>query len=603
MKEKRIFVLILATIIVSLLSLGIASAANDTDVDAVAKGYSCLQNLVKDKTTLSLQEATFAMLALGSSGNKNLEDVLDAQKDSKGCWPKAACKLKETAQAALAYNRIGKSTSDVEKWIYLKNITSTDLKWYLEIDIPDVVTSNCTIKYGSETKSFKVLNTMEVRGTFGSCFSTENQYMLRINSNCLDSEFEISCDQNFVTTILYQKTTGGTTFIPAEIHSATSLGTTSEKVNAKCFKLDKGCDYEGTLWAALFLLKAGKSVLEYVPYLAALSEDNTKYFPSAFIYLLTGGDYSGITQAQKQAKYWEASGSTSLRYYDTSLGMLALSGTSAQELDNAKTYLLSVQSKEGCWNSNNIRDTAFVLYSGWPKAVAGGGGTSPITCDSPHACEKATDCTSASGEILYDFECPNAGQMCCSVSVAKQSCTAKGGILCAELGKVCDGPTELASDGTCCKTSCKTPEVIAETCTAADGICKETCADNEDQSAESCGATGNVCCIAKPSSSLWIWIILLVILVVLVALGIIFREKVKLWWLKIKDKFSKKPTTPARPSAPIGTVQRPTAPPRAMPPAMYRPGQMQRVAVKPAPAGRKDKEMEETLKRLREMGK
>jgi hypothetical protein len=100
----------------------------------------------------------------------------------------------------------------------------------------------------------------------------------------------------------------------------------------------------------------------------------------------------------------------------------------------------------------------------------------------------------------------------------------------------------------------------------------------------------------------------LIILIILVVLGIIYRDKVKVWWIKFKayldEKFKKKPKMqqpgmglPAARILPQG-MQRPpmmgpgrpgmNAPMRPMPPRQ------------PTP---KDKEMEETLRKLKEMGK
>src|SRR3989344_2621672 len=54
--------------------VNLASLPENAD-EKVVKGYQCLENLVKDKTTLALQEAVFSTLALGNK--KNFEDKIN----------------------------------------------------------------------------------------------------------------------------------------------------------------------------------------------------------------------------------------------------------------------------------------------------------------------------------------------------------------------------------------------------------------------------------------------------------------------------------------------------------------------------------------------
>ncbi len=608
--KKREIILVSISLIFIILMLGSCLAAENAtagDQDKVDKAYKCLENQVKDKTTLSFQEAIFSSLALG--GKSNLADRIDADKDTtNSCWPKAGCKIKDSAIAALAYNRVGKDIANTKKWLLSKNASASDLKWFLEIDISEHVPANCTINDGQKDNKIKIGDDMKIKGVVGSCLSIDTQgYMLRINNNCMKTEFKISCDQNFVSATLYQKGTGGTLFVLPESHSAASLGTTTEKVSSECFKTESSCDYEGTLWAALVLQKTGEDVSRFMPYLLALADDNRRYFPSSLLYILTGGDeqYNAIIQEQKQGKFWEATGTKEGRFYDTSLAMMALAGKNAAELDNARSYLLSIQTSDGCWNSNNIRDTGFVLYSGWPKAVASIGPIKePTPCEPTFSCEKGFDCTSNGGNVLYDYSCPNAGALCCSIKINEQTCSQKNGMKCVP-PQECTGRAEEAADGTCCFAACVVPEApVDDTCTPANGACRETCESNEQESTiETCSVSGEVCCMAKGSSA-WIWITLLVILIILVVLGIIFREKVKVWWFKLlewfKTKFKKKPGAAVGPPR-TGVPQRtaPYAPyGRPMPP-MQRPLMQPRVPFKPA----RDKDMEEALKKLREMSK
>jgi hypothetical protein len=355
----------------------------------------------------------------------------------------------------------------------------------------------------------------------------------------------------------------------------------------------------------------GEDNSRFLPYLLALADDNTRFFPSTFLYILAGGDdqYNLIIQEQKQGKYWEVAGTRDGRYYDTSLAMMALNGKEAAELDNAKAYLASIQTKEGCWNSNNIRDSAFILYSGWTKSVPSVGEvSSPPDCEPQFSCENIFDCEHAGGIIESNYACLEIGKSCCSIAVAQQTCSQMNGILCGT-EKVCQGGrVEDSAEGSCCFGSCVA--IAKDLCTPAGGTCLASCGESEQESTElSCSNAGEKCCVAKAGSSLWIWIVILIILIALVALAIIYRDKVKVLWFrlkeKLKEKFGKKkaaaaPQAGARPGAPFMPFARPMLPqPRMMPP-QTRPVVPIRAPIRPVA---RDKEMEEALRKLREMSR
>lgn len=589
----------------------IPTPGEDSKVD---KAYTCLENKVKNNSQLSLNEAFFSALALGSQTNSNKK--IDSEKGSN-CWPKSGCKLKETALGLLSYSRMGKNTEDIERWLISKNGTAAELTWYLQIDISNHVTSDCTVKSidrnsKTQTSTIKVNDDMTLSGSIGSCLSrSSNGYWLRISQNCLDNEFEVSCNQDFVTNLLYQKSTGETIFVSSETHSASSLGTTKEKVDAKCFKLGSSCDYEGSLWAAYALSKSGNDIKSFVPYLLALSDENTKYFPHSFLFILTGSEdqHSLIIESQKQGKYWEMTNTPNNRFYDTSLAMLALSDTSDAELTNAKNYLLSIQTANGCWNNDNIRDTAFILYSGWSRAVVGAGevkgsDTLCTAASSQYSCVRASQCIEAGGNTLYNFECPNANEFCCSVRAEEKTCAEKKGLVCGPSQR-CSGTVETSADGSCCVSGACQELPAENTCESVySGQCKSSCSDSEDEISTSCGTSqGQLCCVAKedPSGSyIWVWVMLLLILIVLVVMGILYRDKLRMWWYKMSGKYkSSTITRPTPPSSGAGMMN-PARPRPVMGMPMSGMGMRRATpASRPAPANEDD----DTFKKLREMSK
>lgn len=574
----------------------------NSNLEGVEKAYQCLNTLISERTEseLSLQEAIFSTLAIGSSSKLN--SVIESEKGSN-CWPKSSCTLKETAQVILANKRASKSTAETEKWLFTQNGTASELSWFIQIDIQNHVSSSCTLTYQGSGKQININEDMTITGNPGACLSiSPSGFWLRIRDNCMNEQFRVSCDQDFVTSLLYQKSGSQTVFVSPETHSASSLGSTEEKVNSQCFKSGNSCDYEGTLWSALALESLKKDASDYLPYLSAFAEDNQRLNPNSILYLLTQGNdyYSNILQAQQQSKYWQAPNTKYNRFYDTSLSMLALQGTGAQELENAKNYLLSIQTGEGCWNNNNIRDTAFILYAGWPKSVSSSSSSSsPQSClqTTGRQCVSATTCAAAGGTSLFDCDLG----VCCSNS-SVQSCFQQSGSICSA-SETCQGSFIGSSDSSrCCIGTCQATQT-QNACQQLGGICDSSCQSNEVQSSASCDSPSSVCCISSGESSgsnIWFWIFLLLILIVLAIIAILFRKKLALLWFKLRNRGSSSGT-------PNTVMRKPPFPP-------YGPAQMRRPmnsgvsqfnqrkqTIRPRP-NPEDKDFEETLKRLKEMG-
>ena len=624
---KNEVVLVSLIFIVVLSSIALADTTNATsipsltaDESSVAKAYQCINNQLSNKTSFSLQEAVFGELALGYQ--QKLQDEIDSEKKTDtACWPKAGCTLKDTAQVLLLYNKLGKDTSDIKSWLLSKNISMTDLDWYLEADISKHNQSACTIKYDSTTRNLLINNDMSLSapdGDLGGCL-TISGYWMKISPSCYSKTFQTSCTEDFVSTLLYTKTNDASTvYVSSSTHSAPSSGTTSESINAKCFRTGSVCDYEGSLWASLALQKAGVDVSQFTPYLIALAQDNTQLFPYSFIYMISGGSdqFDKVVQAQKQNQYWEAPSTRYNKFYDSALAMLAISGSADNALDNTKNYFLAIQSGEGCWNNNNFKDTSFLLYSGWPKegsTAPGTGSTNyPVSvCESigsTRSCEFSYACAQAGGSVLSEFSCDGA-KSCCSIKVQDQSCSSKSGKICLA-DEQCSGSSVPSSEGSsCCLGSCD-KIVIQETCTVqSGGTCKSSCSSSEDKVSGTCAVSQNVCCKAKTTSSVSWWIVLLLlILIILISLAIMYKDKLTIYWYKFKanqeQQQKKQAQQPQRfnPSIPPRPAQRQMSMQRQP----QRTASAQRPSQRPAqkkPLSQSEKELEETLKKLRDMSK
>ncbi len=582
MKKENLIFLLIAVFLILLTNFAIA--AEDPKVD---KAYSCLEDKVKDAcSSLSVEEQAFAALAAG----KCASELEDKSTDGK-CWPDSGCRLRDTSLAVLAFNRVGKSTDDAEAWLLNQTKSPTELTWYLEIDANEKTTCDIngkTIIIGEDKK---------INAGAGTCLSlAQDNYWLKIKNTCYETNFTISCDKDFKTTLLYQKTNGQTIYVSSKTNSASAGGQTEERVNSFCLKQGTSCDYEGSLWAALALAKTGNDISQFLPYLIAMAEDNEKYFPSAFLYIITNYDeyFTQVINEQKN-DYWKISNLPYAQFYDTALALLSLYGSNAEQADTAKTYLLANQDTKGCWH-DNTRDTAFILYAAWPKSVSVAPGE-PDYCEPSYSCVSPLDCSLS--DKLDNFYC-SGGDVCCKTKPAEQTCSDKEGIICS-VNQVCTGSEVPASDtSACCKGSCIVQEEPTCEKESAGYACRTSCLDTEDEKSSFTCSGGDVCCAPKPVTKSYWWLWLLIILIILIVIAILLRNQLRVWLFRAKSGFRRGPApSSSRPSFP------PSSPPM-MPrvrPRMIFPQQPQRPGMIRRAVSKTDKELEDTLKKLKEMSR
>lgn len=559
--------------------------------------YECLKDRVGDtcEDITANEDLLFATLALGNYNNCGGE--LEEEVSGDGCFPQGDCDLRQTAITLLAYSQAGKNSDQIAYWLSDQNKTSTDLVWYLQIDADEA--TDCTIKYDGKSYGTDIDEDRKVDSGAGSCLKvSDNDYWLELDDSedCLSNEYTISCDKEFKTSLLYQRQNADTIFVSSETHSASPEAETKEQANSLCFAEGSSCDYEGTLWTALALSKKGASPKPYLPYLTALAEDNEKYFPSSFLYILTNYEeyLSDITTSQQSGSFWNLGAYN--KYYDTALAFLSYSGT---ETDSAKAYLFEpgVQDSDGCWGTT--RDTGFLLYAGW------GGETTPTTddCEPSFYCETLSQCTDTGGNVLTEYTC-SGSDVCCSVDYTPPTCSAQGGEICST-GQTCANPAEHSGTGTCCLTDCETESTSS--CEQRGYSCIDEdigCFGDQQETDDYSCTYGYVCCMPEePGTGMPWWLWVLIILIIIVVLGIIFRKKLQMFLFKRKSKFRRGtapgPTRPGYPPRP-GMRPMPRRPrhvyPRAMP--TRRPIPRPRRA-----ASGTDNALNETLRKLKEMTK
>jgi len=234
-------------------------------------------------------------------------------------------------------------------------------------------------------------------------------------------------------------------------------------------------------------------------------------------------------------------------------------------------------------------------------------------------CLSISDCftKTESGEKLEGFSCPYSAttKICCSENIptsTSRTCSEKGGVVC-EYNQECDGTSILDATDTdgniCCAGSCRDVRVITS-CTSKSGVCRSSCNRDETLSSSYFCDSGD-CCIksSSPKSTNYWWVWVLLILIILIALGIVFREKIRETYYKIIKRGGKgsagqgqqgrPPFGPGPGMPPAGMGM-----PRRIIPGTNRPGMMpmrpNMPSARPFP---KDKELNETLAKLKNMSK
>ena len=600
MEKGKVLLGIFAICLVLIMS-GVFAVENETA--KVTNAYDCLEKKIEDKcSSISYEEKIFSLLAVRKCRNELLEDSKDEE-----CFPESGCKVKTTAQAILALDKVGTDTTKAEEWLLKQNKTPTDVIWYLQIDSPEQTI--CNIKYGSNEYSFFIQENKKINQG-GGCFSlAQGGYWLEISPSCYDNEFEISCDKQFITSLLFKKKDSSKIYISGNTNSASAEGTTKEKVNSYCFNQGGTCNYEASLWATLVLDYLGYDKTPYMPYIITMSEGSSQFIPESFLYLLTDDSDYRIDLLEKQkTDYWDESGD---KFYDTALSLYPFQYEDLQEKTDSKEWLLDVQDNQGCWKGS-IRNTAFLLYSIWQKDFEDPDIEDKEDCeiDADGFCMSSIACEESGGNELYSYSSSCSGlNVCCDREKLLETCEELNGEECLS-GETCSISTVDATDtGECCLGYCR--EIIETTdCENYGGTCKSSCSEEEQETVDSCNS-GEVCCKEKkePEKSYW-WIWLLLILIVLVLIGIIFRDKLKPLWFRLSSKFGKKPKGPP-PRRPRMSFPQRRIPSRRLVPRRS-PSQIKGQTLKSSPAqnmpkrksGKKSSgELDDVLKKLKEMGK
>jgi hypothetical protein len=601
MKKERVFILLIVLLIIN---LSFVFAADNVSVSQ--RGYDCLQSKVEGKcSSLASEEKIFSLLALGQCKDELVSDSYDGD-----CWPKSGCKIKATAEAMLALKENSGNVDKPLTWILDRESPATQLQWFVQIDSTKPV--RCKVSYsGKSYPNIEINAEKKINSPAGSCLGlSDGNYWFEVSPSCYDENFEVSCNESFITSTLYKTQSSSTIFVSEQVHSSSADGTTMEKVESSCFKEGTSCSYEGTLWASLILKKLKQNTSAYIPYLVSMAEENSRYLPEAFLYILVGESYRNeILLKQRESKWWLESGD---KFYDTALALYPFQYEEPSEKTSTMAWLGEIQGTDGCWQGN-IRNTAFLLYSIWPKKVQAQVVGGQKDCeDEKNYCMSSANCKTTGGNELEGFAGCFGANVCCDKQFISPTCGAQGGEKCSS-DEICSGgqnipASDLQTSEKCCfEGTCQTggEEPTESNCARNGGTCRASCLSDEQEITYSCTGT-QACCITKTTKTNYTGIIIFSILIVLVVLGIIFRKKLKM----LVDKITKKKTGEGTSSTfgqrpgPFGPGSLPPSSPmmsQRMMPRRVIPSQPQ--TRRPMPPRRQEGEFNDVLKKLKEMGK
>lgn len=605
--KKSAVIMVLLLILFSF-SVVIAAENETSQDDKIQKAFSCLEEKAGDCSSLTTQEIALTIMATPSSEvfDSCTEELIS--REDQNHWEN----IKDTSLAIIALKHAGENTEEYENWLIAQNQSPVDLIWYLQEDSNEA--SECHIGYSSQDYVINIGEDKKISKDAGACLSrTQSNFWLQVSGNCYEESFQIGCDKDFMANLIYRNKNSPTIYVLDGTSSAPAFGSVELQIKSKCFG-DSSCDYEATAWATLALLETGHNVEEYVPYVIAMSETNSRYLPESFIFILTNfEDYANaLINEQKLGNYWEATSSSYDKYYDTGLALLALASSTSEQVIKAKDWALFAQGGSGCWQ-NSVRDTAMMLWAlegraGRVSSSEGTGNTVTYCTQADFFCIPSNEC-SGTEDVGDNYFCPSLSDTCCTSENLKM-CTEYNGEVC-DSDQVCIGNSRKASDtNTCCTGSCEEASQESE-CEANYYTCMDSCSEfQEPMSAYSCNQ-GQMCCKTKSTSSndsgsnWWMWLLIILILAVLIAIAYFYREQLKLYWFQLRSKFKKDdgkdsksssgpPTIPPRPGFPPARRPRPIMPPRR--------NLAQNVPPRKS-YDRRDKAMSETFQKLKDMSK
>ena len=522
MNIKRGLELLFIVIFLFLTLFFIIVSAQQQETTKIKRAYGWLKtNSIGRWQGLTIEQHVFSLLALQGELSSlqqeaSMRELIEKSYKNGTCWPSLSCNPKQTAIAKLALDSTNSNSQDANEWLLNHTMMPQGIDWYLQLIQPAEQPSRCLMFYEGTCQSgceIAIDKDGKLSGNYGNCFALAEEYWLRLEEDCVDQSFGVTCNTSINANFLFKK--GNDWYVTGQLESAQPQG---EPLNISLEALCVGigtCDYEANLWTAYAFFKDGRTDTArlFLPYLIINYEDNKRYMPQAFLYDITKREsfVSELSALQRNDGLWLAQGSSN-KYYDTSLVVWMTQATAGNITKTKETLLDEQKFPEGYWECSGCdrhRDTALVLLGVWPtyetkspceaqgyycvaNCTQSGGTSQPYSCFSGECCDIAQSCEEKWGECktscgTNQTEVPytcGAGEKCCK-DYDKSLCIGEiGGEICGTGQECLDSQGNIislitSSEGAvCCLGICSG---ASETCSDLDG---EYC----DPSTKSCQA-------------------------------------------------------------------------------------------------------------------
>jgi len=494
-----------------------ALAADPAGFDPV-KGYEFLASKNENGRYENVVTTAVAAVAFKDAGaiahaDQALRWLKEQEDDTRHCWPKGSCKIKDTAFALWSLNEFGENTEAGEEWLKSTLIPALRNNWYLQI----VTTNNgaCRISYpgpnGREEEMIQV-----DAGTFPQCSAAPSNTFFDLNQ-CLrvrdvvatrsSVDFDINCVDLGASSVI------SIIFNSQNSYSLVQQATTDRYqavINNGCFSdnpSDSTCSKDASLFTNWILSQLAASA--NVEIWLKTVYDPLKPLDNALFAMATKNNQqtfiTALTRTQRN------DGSFNNEVYETAFAILALKKAgSTAELNAAVEWLKTRQQSDSSWGG--AQNTALVLYAAFSNV--------PVSLPSPgggngHNNERRCGDNICNGDETIEScpqDCETISSNCnennvCEVSGGEDSDNCSADCYCGD--NICD---DYERSSNACSTDCSSQS-------------QEFCGNDIVEGTEECdGADDGVCpglctlsctCEAESSSGGGKWIIFLIVFLLL----------------------------------------------------------------------------------------
>ena len=222
--EKKGFVSILIILLVLVnLSFIYAQTSDSIEQQKIDNAYQCvLDKITGNCASLSNEEKIFSLLSV----NQCQTELKNSSYNNLECWSSGtgSCKLKTTAQAVLAFDHINENTTKAQEWLLSQARKTSELTWYLQVESPNPTT--CIVTYDEMEYTISIGENKKINRNAGNCLTlTSDNYWFEVLPLCYGIEFRVSCDENFLTTLLFRKSDSSTIHV-SDKSSSSLVGST-----------------------------------------------------------------------------------------------------------------------------------------------------------------------------------------------------------------------------------------------------------------------------------------------------------------------------------------------------------------------------------------